>query len=187
MDSACARIWRTCRVVVRLTGYLQRLAISGSALLSLCIFGGEQAAAQSGNPTLNDLSFMAGCWEMRVPGRKLVITEQWMAPLGDAMLGMNRTMTQGSMTGFEFLRIIQKGGSLYYIAMPSENDAPTSFALKSISKKQAVFENLGHDFPQTITYTVVGPRALTASVEGLSSERPKRRRIEFPMVRVKCS
>jgi hypothetical protein len=135
---------------------------------------------------LRSVSFMAGCWEMKVPGRKLVITEQWMLPAGDAMLGMNRTLTDGKMSAFEFLRIIQKGDTLYYVALPSENDTPTSFQLKSVTKGNVVFENLGHDFPQSITYTVKGPNAMTAAVEGLGNERPKRRRIEFPMVRVKC-
>ena len=102
------------------------------------------------------------------------------------MLGMNRTLTDGKMTAFEFLRIIQKDGTLYYIAMPSDNDTPTSFGLKTVSKTQIVFENLGHDFPQTISYKIAGTRTMTAAVEGLATERPKRRRIEFPMVRVKC-
>jgi hypothetical protein len=136
---------------------------------------------------LQTVAFMAGCWEMKVPGRKLVITEQWMSPAGDAMLGMNRTLTDGKMSAFEYLRIVQKGDSLYYVALPSENDAPTSFQLKSAKKGNVIFENLGHDFPQTITYTVKGPNAMTAAVEGLGNERPKRRHIEFPMVRVKCS
>ena len=103
------------------------------------------------------------------------------------MLGMNRTLTDGKMSAFEYLRIIQKGDSLYYVALPSENDSPTSFQIKSAAKGNVTFENLGHDFPQSITYTMKGPNAMTAAVEGLGNERPKRRRIEFPMVRVKCA
>ncbi len=155
------------------------------SLLSLVVATG--ASGQDAKPSLNSVAFIAGCWEMKIPGRKIVISEQWMSPLGDAMLGMKRTLTDGKMSGFEFLRIIQKGDNLYYIAMPSENETPTSFELKSASKNNVVFENLGHDFPQTITYTTNGPKSMTAIVEGLGSERPKRRRIEFPMVRVKCA
>ena len=172
---------------MKFKNYFRGLRISSVLLCGAYVLGVSGASGQAVKPTLKDLSFMAGCWEMKIPGRKVVITEQWMTPMGDAMLGMNRTLTDGSMTGFEFLRLIQKDGTLYYIAMPSENDSPTSFELKTISKRQVVFENLGHDFPQTITYTVDGTRAMTAAVEGLANERPKRRRIEFPMLRTKCS
>jgi hypothetical protein len=150
------------------------------------LVAGIGAWGQDMKPSLKSVAFLAGCWEMKIPGRKVVISEQWMSPLGDAMLGMNRTLTDGKMSGFEFLRIVQKGDNLYYVAMPSENDTPTSFELKSAAKNIVVFENLGHDFPQTITYTLKGSKAMTAVVEGLGSERPKRRRIEFPMVRVNC-
>ena len=166
--------------------YLKNLSISYVVLFSFYGIGVSGGSGQAVKATLNDASFMAGCWEMRVPGKKLVITEQWMMPMGDAMLGMNRSLTNGSMTGFEFLRLIQKGGTLYYIAMPSENDTPTSFELKTVSKNHVVFENLGHDFPQTITYSKAGPNSMIAAVEGLASERPKRRRMEFPMSRTKC-
>lgn len=155
--------------------------------LVFCSLGTSVVLGQSKKASLQDVSFMAGCWEMKIPGKKVVITEQWMAPSGDGMLGMNRTLTQGKMSAFEFLRIIEKGGTLFYVALPSENDAPTSFELKSVSPKNVIFENLGHDFPQTISYTIAGPNAMTAAVEGLASERPKRRRIEFPMMRIKCS
>ncbi len=99
---------------------------AGSLLLANAI-GASNVDGQIPKTTLKDLAFMAGCWEMKVPGRKAVISEHWMTPLGDAMLGMNRTLTDGRMTEFEFLRIIEKGGTLYYIAMPSANDSPTSF------------------------------------------------------------
>ncbi|CAN5201765.1 DUF6265 family protein [soil metagenome] len=151
------------------------------------LVGAIGALGQDVKPSLRSVAFMSGCWEMKIPGRKVVISEQWMSPSGDAMLGMNRTLTDGKMSGFEFLRIVLKGDNLYYVAMPSENDTPTSFELKSASKNNVVFENLGHDFPQTITYTINGSKSMTAIVEGLGSERPKRRRIEFPMVRVKCA
>ncbi len=150
-------------------------------------FSASSVPAQEVKHDLRSMDFLAGCWEMNVPGRKVVISEQWMAPAGDAMLGMNRALTDGKMTGFEYLRIIQKGDSLYYIALPSENDSPTSFKLKSLTKNSVLFENLGHDFPQTISYVTTGPNTLMAAVEGLGADRPKRRRIEYPMVRVKCS
>jgi len=158
-------------------------SIAIALLLSLAIVS---IHAQESKATLKSLAFISGCWEMKVPGRKTVIAEQWMAPAGDAMLGMNRTLTSGKLSGFEYLRIIQKGDSLFYIALPSENDTPTSFELKSFKKDEVIFENLGNDFPQTISYAMAGPGKMTAVVEGLGTERPKRRRVEFPMVRVKC-
>jgi hypothetical protein len=146
--------------------------------------GSTSASAQGQKTSLAAVSFMSGCWEMRSNGGKTVINEQWMAPSGDGMLGMNRTLKDGKMSAFEFLRIVEKSGTLYYVAQPSENQSAISFELKTITDKSVVFENLAHDFPQTITYSIVGPDSMTAVVAGKVSSRPK---IEFPMKRTKCS
>ncbi|MFZ0750164.1 MAG: DUF6265 family protein, partial [Pyrinomonadaceae bacterium] len=61
------------------------------------------ANAQTAKPTLNDLSWLAGCWEANLRGRE--VNEQWMKPGGGIMLGMARTVAQGKAAEFEFTQI----------------------------------------------------------------------------------
>lgn len=80
------------------------------------------------------------------------------------------------MTEFEFLRIIERDGSLVYIAQPGGGEAVefSLVAVKSESNAQEVtFENAEHDFPQRIRYTLDGD-ALTAEVSDLAGSKSMR-------------
>ena len=67
------------------------------------------------------------------------------------------------MTGFEFLRIVERNGGLVYIAQPGGRP-PTEFALTRISGESATFENSAHDFPKLIRYTRQTDGSLEARV-----------------------
>ena len=69
----------------------------------LLLVGCFIAPAQSPKPTLNDLAWLAGCWEANLRGRE--VNEQWMKPAGGIMLGMARTVSQGKAAEFEFTQI----------------------------------------------------------------------------------
>ena len=66
------------------------------------------------------------------------------------------------MTTFEFLRIVEREGTLVYIAQPN-GSPPTEFVLTEIGKDKAVFANPRHDSPQKITSELT-PTGLTASI-----------------------
>ena len=105
---------------------------------------------QTPKPTINDLSWLAGCWEANLRGRE--VNEQWMKPAGGIMLGMARTVSQGKAAEFEFTQIREdKDGAIYYVAKPS-GQPEASFKLIKLQNKEAVFENPQHDFPQRIRY-----------------------------------
>lgn len=140
--------------------------------------------AQETKPTLRSLAFIAGCWEINKPAKKMLVSEQWMAPVGDAMIGMSRTVRNGKMGGFEFLRIVRDDSGINYISKPSENKEETPFRLIKWSANEAVFENPAHDFPQRIIYRLVKPGSLKARIEG--TMEGKMTGIDFPFVRVKC-
>jgi hypothetical protein len=107
----------------------------------------------------------------------------WMKPAGDAMIGTGRTLKDGKLVDFEFLRIVDTPNGPAYISRPSGNKEDTAFPLKTASNRQVIFENTAHDFPQRILYTRAGER-LTARIEG--SKDGKARGTDFPYTRVKC-
>ena len=110
---------------------------------------------------LADMAWLAGAWVGTRNGRS--IEERWSPPLGGAMLGVSRTVNRGKMVAFEFLRIVERDGSLVYIAQPG-GKPPTEFVLTELEKGRAVFKNPLHDFPQRIVYELSEEDGLTAKI-----------------------
>jgi hypothetical protein len=158
-----------------MTRFLLTLALSLIAL-------GTIAPAQSAKPSINDLSWLAGCWEANLRGRE--VNEQWMKPGGGIMLGMARTVSQGKAAEFEFTQIREdKDGAIYYVAKPS-GQPEASFKLVKLQNKEAVFENPQHDFPQRIIYRLQPDGSLFARVE--ATVKGELRGIDYPYKRAKC-
>ncbi len=111
--------------------------------------------------TIADMSWLAGAWE----GKKRMSSteERWSPPKGGAMLGVARTVKEKKMTGFEFLRIVERDGGLVYIAQPG-GKSPTEFVLTELKKNRAVFLNPRHDFPQRIVYELSKEGVLTTGI-----------------------
>lgn len=154
------------------------------SLLVLMLLCAANVLSQNERPKLDDLKWFAGCWQIDQPERKRLVSEQWMSPVGNAMMGMSRTVRDGKMTGFEFLRIVDDGTAINYISKPSENKEETAFTLTKWSPTEAVFENPTHDFPQRIIYRLTKPDSLAARIEGAMNGQ--QRGVDFPFVRVKC-
>ncbi len=151
-------------------------------LVLLCLISSSLAFAQEQKPSVNDLAWLAGCWERGGNGWEGV--EQWMKPAGETMLGMSRTVGNGKLREFEFLQLRTKeDGAIYYVALPS-GQKETWFKLVKSAEHEAVFENLEHDFPQRIIYRLEKDGSLLARIEGLS--KGKLKGIDFPMKRGKC-
>ena len=141
------------------------------------------ASAQEARPHLQSLAFIAGCWEINRPESKSLVSEQWMTAEGGAMVGMSRTVKNGKMTAFEFLRIVESDAGIHYISKPSQNKEETAFKLVKWSANDATFENPTHDFPQRIIYRR-DKTNLFARIEG--NNEGKFMGIDFPMTRAKC-
>src|SRR5262245_36569134 len=106
------------------------------------------ANAQSGPPvsaSISQMKWLAGAW---AGGNT---DERWTPPAGGAMLAVSRTIQGDRMVAFEFLRIIERDGTLIYVAQP-EGRPPTEFRLSAITADSATFENKAHDFPKVIAY-----------------------------------
>lgn len=52
-----------------------------------------------------------------------------MAPAGGSMIGMGRTVSGGHTIEFEYLRIEERGGQIYYVASPKGRCPGTDFKL----------------------------------------------------------
>jgi hypothetical protein len=122
------------------------------------------AASQAEPPvkaTLAQLSWLAGVWTGSAgPAR---FEERWTPAGGGAMLAVSRTITGDRMVAFEFLRIVEREGTLIYIAQPNGRP-PTEFRLSTIAANTVSFENPSHDFPKLIVYSLKADDTLEARV-----------------------
>ncbi len=129
-----------------------------------------------------DLQWLAGCWSQ--DGQEAGSVEQWTAPAGGTMLGMNRTVSGGKTVAFEYLRIVEEeGGWIVLIASPSGQET-ARFNMVSMSENDVVFENKEHDFPQRIIYRLVASGKLLGRIEGVIDGAE--RSADFPMTRADC-
>ncbi|PIB91545.1 DUF6265 family protein [Caulobacter sp. FWC2] len=131
-------------------------------------------------PTPSDidkLGFIAGCWTLTRPnGTK--IEEQWLAPAGGAMIGMSRSVRDGKLREYEFMRILPAAdGKPQFVAIPS-GQTEAAFPMKDISENAVTFEAPEHDFPQRILYRLVDKDTLVARIEG--SVGGQARSADFP-------
>ncbi len=115
--------------------------------------------------TFSDLAWMAGTWRT-APGGRAQIEEHWMAPGGGSMLGMSRTVAGDRTVEFEYLRLEQRGGEIYYVAHPKARYPGTEFKLTRLTGQEVVFENPAHDFPKRIIYRKGADGSLTATIDG---------------------
>jgi hypothetical protein len=137
------------------------------------------AAQLAGPPgTIDQMAWLKGCWVQAKPNG--VVEELWMAPGGEVMLGLGRTLRDGKLREYEFVRIVEADGSLTYVAEPSGQEK-AAFPLKSLTADEAVFENPAHDFPQRVIYRRLGPDAVTGRIEGQIGGQTKA--IDFPYKR----
>jgi len=139
------------------------LILAGCAALWPVQVLGQQPAAPSYK--IADLAWFAGDWQTPAGGRRQV-DEHWTAPLGDAMMGLSRTMAGGKMVEFEYLRIVARADGIFYISHPNARTPGTEFKLTKLTADQAIFENPQHDFPKRILYKKNPDGSLTASIDG---------------------
>lgn len=161
----------TCRIGVRYRAVMPMTSL----VLAFAIWG-----AQTPTPSLDDLAWMAGCWELTRNGRHVI--EQWMPAEGGTMLGMSRAVANGKTVEYEFLLIRPGPNGLDYVAKPS-GQAGGTFTAGRVTATAVVFENPAHDFPTKISYRRDGD-ALTDAVEGPINGQT--RRLEYPYTKAGC-
>ena len=126
------------------------------------------AQARPARATLQQLAWLPGEWSGRVGSAS--IEERWTPAGGGAMLAVSRTVADGRLVAFEFLRVVERDGGLVYIAQPNGRP-PTEFVLTTIEPNAATFENPAHDFPTTIRYRRREDGTLEATISGRGGEK----------------
>jgi hypothetical protein len=148
-------------------------------LVALAIVASVRAATEPAG--IERAAWLQGCWKMVSPER--VVEEQWMAPGGNSMLGLGRTVRAGRLVEYELVVLREQGDRLAYEAHPSGQE-PAVFLSRDLTDRSVVFENLDHDFPQRVGYQQSDPNSLLAWIEGV--QKGQLRRIEFPYRRAAC-
>ena len=119
-----------------------RSLMFSTVLLLMCLFIGaaqksEQKTAQAPlqqKGSLEDLSWLTGCWEGRQGAASL--EEIWSKPGGGSMLGLGRTVKDNRTVSFEFMQFREENGSLVFLPQP-QGGARVPFPLKdSFSGKE---------------------------------------------------
>ena len=100
---------------------------------------------------IKKLQWLAGYWTAEVNGTKM--EEFWLPESNGIMIGIHRDSFQSGNVFFEYLRILEKDSLLTYYASPLGKKS-TEFKLKFLNEKRVIFENLEHDFPQRILYSL---------------------------------
>lgn len=148
----------------------------------LIILGVSSASSAQEMDGILRVAWLQGCWELLSPDT--TIEEQWMAPRGNNMVGISRTVQDDTLAAYEIVVIRELGDGLVFEAHPSGQPS-ASFLSVSVRDSAIVFENMDHDFPRRIGYQVCSPDSLNAWIEGnIGSEE---RRIDFPYRRVDCA
>lgn len=94
-------------------------------------------------------AFMAGDWCAGDGARRF--EERWTAPIDGRMHALARSVREGRLSGFEFLRIEPIDGGYTYFAQPG-GGAPVPFREVERGAGRIVFANPEHDYPQRIEY-----------------------------------
>ena len=120
---------------------------------------------QSATRTINDVGWLAGDWQTP-SGGLAQIEEHWTQPVAGTMIGMGRTVAGGRTVEFEYLRLEERGGEVYYVAHPKARCPGTDFKLTTVTAQSVVFENTQHDFPKRVIYKKNDGGGITASIDG---------------------
>ena len=87
------------------------------------------------------------------------------------MLGNSRTIKNGKMVEFEFLRIEARVDGIFYVPQPS-GKPPVDFKFTPTARHEAVFVNPGHsDHLKKIIYRKNADGTLTARIEGGNNDK----------------
>ena len=166
----------------RLTLRSSRWIRAAVVLLALSASPATSQAAAAPDSSVRALpAWLAGHWRMERGGR--VVEEHWTGAAGGVMFGVGRTLRDGRLVEFEFVRIETRPGGLAYVAQP-KGAPPTEFKLTRSEAGSVRFENPAHDFPQVVRYWTTGSDSLHAEVS--ATRDGKTSAIRFDYARAGC-
>lgn len=154
---------------VILLGLASLVLPDAAAAVRSCDGAGPLPSVAAARATIAQAAWIGGVWIGTAPG--LSVEEHWTPAAGGAMLGIGRTLRGAQMSGFEFLCIAEREGSLVYAAMPNGRAPATLFMLTRITDDSATFENPSHDFPKLIRYSRLADGSLQTTISAGADDR----------------
>ncbi len=152
----------------------------GVGLILLVLF--EALSCNKPSP-LTDAGWLIGTWENRTASG--AVYETWTQQHPHQYLGKSYRLDGPDTVVFETIQLVGRNDSLFFIPTVNRQNEGLAVVFSSVAPASThmTFENLEHDFPQRITYTLVHPDSLLGEVSGLQDGKEVRR--FFPMQRVK--
>ena len=140
----------------------------GLALVALAL--SLTAIPRAAEHPLSAFAWLAGTWETTEGASQT--EERWTNPTTNLLLGVSRTVKDGRTTGFEFMRLEQRGADIFYVPQPNGRP-PVDFKLTSAENGAFVFENTeGVDRVHRIEYRREGADGLYARIDGVQNGKP---------------
>lgn len=131
---------------------------------------------------VSELEWMSGCWSIQ--GKESGSGEMWTRPMGNMLLGIGYIAKDGKVGSYEYMRVEKRqSGDIYFVAKPSEQ-TETEFKMTKMSKRNIVFENPTHDFPQRISYRLESEGIMKAKIEAKEGDDFKG--FELTMLHLQC-
>lgn len=156
--------------------------VTALLLLHACSDSNSKNNAPVGR--LASCSWILGNWYMDTPRGQLI--ESWQK-VSDTMLSGYSIMraANGDTLFSEKIKIVQRGDTLWYIPLVSNQNNGEEVPFKEISCNTSgmIFENPTHDFPQRIIYRHSSDSTLFARIEGM--ENGVEKASDFPYRRSK--
>ena len=137
--------------------------------------------AQTAKPSLDQLSFMTGCWAFQ--SGESETEEYWTKPAGGAMLGLSRTVTGGRTIFTEYTQIREQNGALSMFVQLGLAKSTMEFRLTKLSVNEAVFTS-DLENPKRLIYRRKDDDSLFGRTEGTKNGQPVFE--DFPYRRAKC-
>jgi len=146
-------------------------------------FVSAQPASKVKQQQIKKVAWLLGSWQNKTA--KGITAESWKKLNDSTYLGKSYQLRGQDTVSAEHIRLEEHQGNLYYIpTVKNQNEGkPVTFTLSGSSATGLIFENPEHDFPQKISYNLIGRDSLAAEISGLY--KGKQRAIKFPMSRVK--
>lgn len=125
---------------------------------------------QSCNRTSYSLYDLEGIWKTE---EGPLFYEQWTLMPDSSLKGKGFTVKGSDTLILENIRLRQKEGNWIYEAQASgQNDGQSiAFSLKEKSGNSWIFENLSHDYPNRIIYSLVNVSTLKARTENTAGNK----------------
>ncbi len=117
------------------------------------------------------LPWLVGTWATEGSAERTV--ETWhVGTTNGAMVGTGNTTRDGKVIFTETLVLEERADGVYYVASP-QGQPTNAFPMIESSDAHAIFEDLAHDFPYRITYTLESHDVLVATIYGRANGKER--------------